>query len=154
MFGLAFRPTAHGGVAGRPVLEHGGAPGPDPRAAGFKAFADSFFAAVKKDDTVFLKAHVLFPIRNSTFSFFDDSLQYDGVVTASHFFKHLKQLFPADLMQEIRKKGEYVVWTHEGKTEYSVEIFDHVGGIDSNAKWFFVKRGGTYYFKTFASEMG
>lgn len=127
----------------------------DPRLSPFKAFSDSFFTAIKKKDTVFLKAHIVFPIRHSTFSYFDRSLEDVDSITASMLFKRLQKLFPADYLKEITlRKGDYEVKTRKGKTEYWVTLYHHQGGVDSNANWFFINKDGVFYFTTFYSEAG
>jgi hypothetical protein len=120
----------------------------------FKAFSDSFFTAVKKGDTIFLKAHILFPIKNSTFSVFDQSLENVDAITEKMLFKRLHKLFPADYLKEIRTGGDYKISTHRGKTEYSITLYHHQGGVDSNANWFFVNKNGVFYFTLFYSEAG
>lgn len=136
---------------GKPLTEFKPADSPDKRLSDFRAFASKYFYRVKKEDTAFLKAHTIFPIRNSFFDALDWSLH--GVnITAGIFFKRLRKLFPADLMSDIKKIGEYYV-TPKGE-EYSIECSHNTGGIDSNVTWVFLKRNGQFYFKTYLAEAG
>jgi hypothetical protein len=106
---------------------------------------------VKKGDTTFLKAHTIFPIKNSSFDVFDWSLHGININSVS-FFKKLHKLFPADYIADIKKIGKYIFIPRSN--EYFIVCYYTTGGVDSNVKWFFLKKNGEFYFKTYAAEAG
>jgi hypothetical protein len=126
----------------------------DSRIKPFHQFADSFFTAVRTGDTTYLKAHILFPIRNSSFSLLDESLENVEDITPAMFFKRLHHLFPSGYLKEIRARGDYRVATHGGKTFYWIELYHHDGGVDSNVNWHFKLLNGHFYFVTYTAEAG
>jgi hypothetical protein len=121
----------------------------------FKSFANRFFAAVKTKDTVFLKAHIVFPITHSSFLFYDHELNENTKIDARLLFKKLHKLFPDDLISKIAKKAEFGIFDHKGTSrEYRIEIMFNDGGVDSNVNWFFIKKQNVFYFTTFTAEAG
>jgi hypothetical protein len=128
----------------------------DPRIKEFKVFAAKFFTAVKNADTTFLKAHIIFPIVNSSFNVLDGSLDHVKKITASIFFRRLRKLFPDDYMRDIRKSGTYTLYKdkNDGEINYVVSLYYDRGGVDANANWFFIKKDDQFYFNDFTAEAG
>ena len=73
----------------------------------FKQFSKDFFLAVNSRDTGYLRKHVIFPIRNSTFALFDPNL-LNKKIDAPIFFKELGKLFPKDLVKRINEEGKVI----------------------------------------------
>src|SRR5258705_13998941 len=51
----------------------------------FKTFSNRFFNAIKSNDTVFLIAHVIFPITNSSFTDMDSTLRKNKKIDRKYF---------------------------------------------------------------------
>jgi hypothetical protein len=120
---------------------------------GFRQFSDEFFAAVKRNDTSFLRVHTVFPITGSSFYIFDESLMQKKI-TARSFFSKLKKLFPEEDTKRIRKEGHFNYVGSGGKDYYVIELIFHEEDVDSNYSWFFTKEGGVFYFINFKAEAG
>lgn len=119
----------------------------------FRQFSEEFFAAVRRKDTGFLSAHVVFPISNSFFYIFDESLMHKKIY-ARTFFNKLKKLFPEEDIKRIKKEGKYYGRNAGGKAYYVIELIFHEDEVDSNYSWLFMKKGGVFYFVNFRAEAG
>jgi hypothetical protein len=121
---------------------------------GFRQFSDKFFAAVKRNDTGFLRAHAVFPITNSSFSIFDASLM-NKKIYAETFFSKMKKLFPDDVVKKIKKDGHFAYRViKDNPTRYIIKLYFHEGDVDSNYTWYFNEKGGVFYFLNFKAEAG
>ena len=120
----------------------------------FRRFSEQFFSAVDRNDTDFLKAHVTFPIVNSSFYVFDNNISSKSV--GSHlFFMKLKVFFPRDIIKRIKKEGFFACSTLKNKPKtYVIELSENSGGIEGNFTWFFTQKEGKFFFVTFKSEAG
>jgi hypothetical protein len=74
----------------------------------FRSFIDSFFAAIGASDTTFLKAHIKFPIRNSSFYVFDDDAS-GKIISSKFFFAHIKKLFPISVMRRVKREAQFFI---------------------------------------------
>jgi hypothetical protein len=119
----------------------------------FRVFSKEFFQAIKSGDTVFLKAHIIFPIYNSTFADLDTSLRGSRIVNQQHFFKHLKILFPNDLIKRIGKEGQYDIFSHENKRTYAVSLYLK-DNLEYDFVWTFIEKRNEFYFIRFRGEPG
>lgn len=119
----------------------------------FRQFSNEFFAAVKKNDTGFLRVHTVFPITGSSFYIFDESLMQKKI-TARSFFSKLEKLFPEEDTKRIRKEGHFYHMSSGDKDYYVIELIFHEEDVDSNYSWFFMKKGGVFYFLNFKAEAG
>jgi hypothetical protein len=120
----------------------------------FKVFSKKFFSAVAASDTNFLKAHVIFPISNSSFYIFDLKLLHKKI-DSKIFFRNLKKLFPDSLVRQINKEGDFSCdKSDKGIWTYVIELSDSEHGIDENISWIFVQENGIFYFCNFKSEAG
>jgi len=120
----------------------------------FRHFSDDFFSAVRRNDTGFLKFHVVFPITNSSFYIFESNLSNRKIY--SHlFFLKLKVLFPDDLIKRVRKEGFFACSTDKNKSKtYIIELTENSGGIQGNYTWIFTQKEGSFIFVNFKSEAG
>ncbi len=120
----------------------------------FRLFSKKFFSAVKSTDTFFLKTHMIFPMSNSSFYIFDESLLHKKI-DSKILFRKLKKLFPTDLINKIDKEGKfaYSVSKNEPKS-FIIKIYDTSGEIEGNYTWIFVQKNDGFYFINFRSEAG
>ena len=120
----------------------------------FKVFTKNFFSAVKSSDTAFLKAHVIFPISNSSFYIFDKSLLHKKIDSKT-LFKRLDKLFPVDLVKKIDKEGKFAYLVSKNALKkFVIDIYDTSGEIEGNYTWVFVQKNNNFYFVNFRSEAG
>lgn len=124
----------------------------NPRLEKFKAFANSFFAAVRANDTVFLKSHIVFPIPTRQFSNNDRSLLGKKYIDAKTFFKKLHKLIPDDLMDRL-SEAEYST-SESSPNAFYVTVYSIAGGVESNCSWKFVERADVFYLELFTAEAG
>jgi hypothetical protein len=122
--------------------------------AKFKVFTKEFFHATESGDTTFLKAHIIFPIYNSTFANLDASLIGSSIVNQKHLFKHLKILFPSDLIKRIDKEGIIEISDpNSGRKEYAISLYLN-DNIEYDFVWSFIKKRNVFYFIRFKGEPG
>ena len=122
----------------------------------FKLFSKKFFDAIKKNDTAFLKQHMIFPIKNSSFSIFDHSLD-NRIIESTIILRQLHKFFPDDLLQQvITNKAAFSIAEHpDSQTRYIITLYDEDdGGVESNYTWIFIKQHNDFYFVNFQSEAG
>jgi len=120
----------------------------------FRHFSEDFFSAVGRNDTGFIRSHVIFPITNSSFYIFDSNLS-DKKIYSRLFILRLKMFFPNDLIKRIKKEGFFACSTDKNKPiTYTIGLTDNSGGIEGNYTWFFTQKDGHFYFLNFKSEAG
>lgn len=120
----------------------------------FKIFSKKFFSAARSSDTAFLKAHVIFPISNSSFYIFDESLLHKKL-DSKMFFRRLNKLFPADLIKRIDKEGKFSYSITKGAPKtFIIIIYNITDGIEGNESWIFLQKNNDFYFLNFMSEAG
>lgn len=124
----------------------------NPRLELFKAFANLFFAAVRANDTVFLKSHIIFPIPTRQFSNYDRSLLGRKYIDSKTFFKKLHKLIPDDLMNRL-SEAEYST-SDSSPNAFYVTVTSITGGVESNCSWIFVERADVFYLELFTAEAG
>jgi len=124
--------------------------------AKFKTFVKSYFNAVGKGDTVFLRNHTIFPIKDSDFGGYISTGKNMPSISSKVYFSHLKIFYKpgevsaalkdGDFMKELHSKNEYYLDLERpyksGPAEY-LETF----------RWFFVKKGNDFLFSTFKHEI-
>ncbi len=120
----------------------------------FRKFADSFFLAVKKSDTIFLKKHILFPIKNSSFGNFNSKIKDNTKIDSKLFFKNLSKFFPKELLKFAEEGECFIDGDTESTREYFISHSRDVDGITATCTWIFVKRMHVFYFQNFLAEAG
>jgi len=121
----------------------------------FKEFTKKFFVAIKANDTIFLREHIVFPIPNSSFSELDEGVAKMKSINSHILFRRLHKLFPDDLIKDILARGKYRVIKHGNiETKYMITVYNNTGDVESNLNWFFVKRKGEYFFINYTAEAG
>jgi hypothetical protein len=114
----------------------------------FKAFARLYFEAVAKRDTLFLKSHTIFPVRNSDFGLLTKSRKSLPNISSVYYFNHLDTFFPSKNVAAALKKGEFGKEPHQDKTYYlswEAPLKDNPDLVETNS-WFFEKRGDSFLF--------
>jgi hypothetical protein len=120
----------------------------------FRAFSERFFNAIRSNDTTFLKAHVLFPIVNSSFTNMDSTIKESRGVNRQYFLSHIQKLFPNELISRIDKEGEFDISApKKGQTEYSISLYDK-GEIEYDFTWSFIEKHDRFFFIRFRAEPG
>jgi hypothetical protein len=120
----------------------------------FKLFSKHFFTAIKAHDSSFLKAHIIFPIANSSFYIFEKNLLHK-TIDSRIFFSGLNKLFPTDLIKRMDKEGKFAFSVTKGAPKnFTIEIYDTTGKIEGNYTWIFTQKGDDFYFETFRAEAG
>ncbi|HWJ28950.1 MAG TPA: hypothetical protein VNS32_20570 [Flavisolibacter sp.] len=120
----------------------------------FKTFSNKFFIAVKKNDTAFLKQHILFPITHHTFFYLDPSLG-SKPISSKIFFKKLSKLFDEEYINNILKgQAEFSIYDVNKEARFMISIYHETDGIDSNVNWHFKQQQGEFYFYTYTAEAG
>jgi hypothetical protein len=120
----------------------------------FRAFSKRFFNSIKSNDTFFLKAHVVFPIVNSSLCDLDSLLEKNKKIDKRFFLKNLQKLFPGDLISRIDNEGEFSVSDSNSKQkEFIIVLYDH-GEIEVNFTWRFIEKQDKFYFVRFRIEAG
>jgi hypothetical protein len=121
----------------------------------FKKFSKEFFIAVNKNDTFFLKRHVIFPIIDASFSDMDTSLKNAKTINQNYFFNNLNKLFPLRLTKKMKESGKYLVNESNTAQKVCVIVLDsQEGEIEANYTWKFIQKKGIFYFVHFRIEAG
>lgn len=120
----------------------------------FKAFVKSYFAAIASKDTIFLKNHTEFPIRDSDFGFYIRAGKRLSRIDATYYFRHLNIFFHSDEITAAQKKGEYRKALHEDN-EYYLRLERPLKSNPDYLEtytWFFEKKENDFFFSTFKYE--
>jgi hypothetical protein len=119
----------------------------------FKTFSKIFFDAIKTSDSVFLKAHIIFPIINSSLCDLDGKLKENKHIDEKYFFKNLRRLFPLHFLRKIDQGGVFLVSKSNIHKKFIIKVYDN-SGVETNFSWIFTEKNGKYYFVNFLAEAG
>lgn len=123
----------------------------------FKEFIALFLRSISTNDTLFLKAHIKFPLKNSDFGAMITPGEENQLksINKKFFFQHLKKFFPSSIMSDIQKDGSFSYNYRVPKPYYFLSLSQPGDGdITVSYRWFFLEEGGVFYLTDFTIEAG
>jgi hypothetical protein len=114
--------------------------------ANFKTFVISYFDAVEKGDTTFVKTHTKFPIKDSDFGSYLRPPKKLASISSNYFLGHLKLFFPAKFIAAAKRKGKGSgpsAFTNLYTFAYDEVNASNSDFLDSDA-WDFEKKGNEF----------
>jgi hypothetical protein len=123
--------------------------------ARFKVFVKSYFAAVGKGDTVFLKTYTAFPIKNSDFGSYISIGNNMPSISPKVYFSHLKVFYKPLEISTALKDGDYQKELHMDNS-YMLRLERPLKSDPDYLEtftWFFKKQGNDFMFSTFRHEV-